>query len=186
MVVLCELWRGSQHLSIHISVHPGHLKSLFILHSSPNKTLMAELRQRDVQKIGTKQLDMIPLLGSTPGCPSLLWKAPECYRTRVVGHLGQLEPGYQTEKDKHSQPSGSQNPNTLSCISNNEEIYKKRFVPLANQFNNGGHLCCIIGRQIKRVRRALRNHLFLLTKWILMKNKIEFLLCLIFIKLYRY
>lgn len=80
----------------------------------------------------------------------------------------------------YSQPSGSQYPNTLSCISNNEEIYKKRSMPVTNQFNNGGYLHCIIGRQIKRAKRAPRNHLFLLAKWILMKNKIEFLLCLIF------
>lgn len=62
------------------------------------------------------------------------------------------------------QPSGSQNLNTLSCLRNNEEIDKKRFVPLANQFNNGGYLRHIIGRQIKRAKRAPRNHLFMLTK----------------------
>lgn len=64
----------------------------------------------------------------------------------------------------HPQPSGSQNLNALSCIRNNEEIDKKRFVPLANQFNNGGYLRHIIGRQIKRAKRAPRNHLFVLTK----------------------
>lgn len=59
-------------------------------------------------------------------------------------------------------------------------------MPLADQFNNGGYLHCIIGRQIKRAGTAPRNHLFLLAKRILMKNKIELLLCLIFIRLYRY